>query len=97
MKFDTLIDGHQRKCRAQAKVPEHPSVWRSVCLELSPLHVLKLWMHAFFFMIFTCFVENHLLGNTKLIFLDLWFKSYRSCRERALHFPLFLHSLLKIT
>ena len=38
MKFDTLIDGHQRKCRVQAKVPEHPSVWPYIYLELSPLY-----------------------------------------------------------
>ena len=97
MKLDTLIDGHQRKCRVQAKVPEHLSVWPSVHLELSSL--LILWMHAlFFFMIFTFFVENHLLGNTKLSFLIvLWFKSYRPCREKALHFSLCLHSVLKIT
>ena len=70
MKLDTLIDGHQRKCRVKAKVPEHPSVQPSVLLEFSPL--LILWMHAlFFFMFFTFFVENHLLGNTKLSFLVL--------------------------
>ena len=74
MKLDTLIDGHQRKCRMQAKMPECPSVWPSVHLELSPL--LILWMHAlFFFIIFEFFVENHLLGNAKLSFLVLWFKS----------------------
>ena len=33
------------------------------------------------FMIFTFFVENHLLGNIKS-FLVLWFKSYRPCSER---------------
>ena len=47
MKLDILIDGHQRKCRVQAKVTEHPSVWPSVHLELSPL--LLLWMHTLFF------------------------------------------------
>ena len=36
MKLDTLIDGHQRKCGVRAKVPEHPSVQPSICLELSP-------------------------------------------------------------
>ena len=44
-------------------------------------------------MIFTFFVKNHLLGNTKLSLLILWFKSYRHCIERALHFSLFLHSM----
>ena len=49
----------------QAKISEHPSVRPCVHLELSPL--LILWMHAlFFFMMFTFFVENHLLGNTKV-------------------------------
>ena len=92
MKLDTLIDGHQRKCRVQAKVPEHLSIRPSGRLELSPL--LILWMHMlFFFMIFTFFVENSLLGNTKLSFLVLWFKSDRPCRERALHFSLFLHPI----
>ena len=46
MKLDTLIDGHQKKCRVQAKVPERPSVWPSVRLELFPL--LILWVHTFF-------------------------------------------------
>ena len=96
MKLDTLIDGHQRKSRVQAKVPERPSVRPSLSLDLFPL--LLLWMHALFFvMIFTFFVENHLLGNTKLSFLVLWFKSYWPCKEMTLHFTLFLHSLLKIT
>ena len=63
MKLDTLIDGHQRKCRVQAKVPECPSVRPSVRLELTPL---LMHAHLIFFMIFTFFVENHLLGNTKL-------------------------------
>ena len=71
MKPDTLIDGHQTKCRVQTKVPERPSVRPSVRLELSPL--LILWMHALFF---HEFVENHLLENTKLSFLVSWFKSY---------------------
>ena len=96
MKLDTLIDGHERKCRVQVKVAERPSVRPSVRLEL--LFLLILWMHVLcFFMIFTFFVRNHLLLNIKLSFLVLWFKSYRSCRERALYFSLFLHSLLKIT
>ena len=77
MKLDTLIDGHRRKCRVQAKVPERPSVR----LVLSPLFIL--WMHAIVFMIFTFFVENHLLGNTKLSFLVLWFKGNR---QRVLYF-----------
>ena len=46
MKLDTLIDGHQRKCRVQAKVPERPSVRPSVRLELSPL--LILWMYTLY-------------------------------------------------
>ena len=95
MKLDILIDGRQRKCIVQAKVPEHPSVRPSVRLELSSL--LILWMGMlFFFMIFTFFVENHLLGNTKLSFLVLWFKSYRPCRERALHFSLFLRPSVQL-
>ena len=53
MKLDTLTDGHQRKCRVQAKVPEHP-----------PVILLTYTLDAcliFFFMIFTLFIENHLL------------------------------------
>ena len=66
MKLDTLIDGHQRKCRVQANVPERLSVWPSVRLELSPL--LIRWMHTlFFFMILTFFVENRLLGILSLM------------------------------
>ena len=88
MKLDTLIDIHQRKCKVQAKAPKRPSVRPSVRLALSPL--LILWMHASFFHDFyiDLFVGNHLLGNTKLSFLIL-FKSYRPCREKALHFSLF--------
>ena len=93
MKPYTLIDGHQRKCRVLTKVPEHPSVWPSGVVSLT----YTMYAHIIFFMIFTFFVENHLLGNTKLSFLVLWFKSYRLCRERALNFSLFLHSLLTIT
>ena len=78
----------------QAKVPEHPSVRPSVHLEISLTYTLD--ARLIFFMTFTFFVENYLLGNTKLSFLVICFKSYRPCRERALHF-LFLHSLLKIT
>ena len=37
-------------------------------------------------MIFAFFVENHLLGNTKLSFLVLWFKSYRPCKHMTLYF-----------
>ena len=56
-----------------AKVLEHPSVRPSVHLELSPK--LILWMcPLFFFMIFTFFVKNHLLGNIKLSFLVLWLR-----------------------
>ena len=35
-----------------------------------------------FLLIFAFFVENHLLGNTKLSFLVLWFQSYRPCVRR---------------
>ena len=45
----------------QEKVPERPSVRPSVPLELSPLLIL-----LFCFVIFSFFVENHLLGNTLL-------------------------------
>ena len=38
-------------------------------------------------LIFAFFVENHLLGNTKLSFLVLWFKSYRPCRQKGFIFP----------
>ena len=80
------------------KVPEHPSVQSSLLSGVISLtHILDSLL-IFFSLIFTFFVENHLLGNTKHSLLILWFKSYRpSCRERALHFSLFLHSLLKIT
>ena len=75
--------------------------WASICQAICLSEVISLIYtldaHLIFFMIFTFFVENHLLGNTKLSFLVLWFKSYRPCRERALHFSLFLHSWLKIT
>ena len=70
---------------------------RQRCLSICLSGHLSLWSYQpylysgctpyfFFFMIFTFFVESHLLGNTKLSFLVLWFKSYRPCRERALHF-----------
>ena len=50
MKLDTLIDGHQRKCRVQAKVPESPSVRPSVRLELSVTYTLnaRLIFHDFY-------------------------------------------------
>ena len=73
----------------------------SVCLSgrLSGVASLNYTLDArlIFFMIFTFFVENHLLGNRRLSFLVLWLKSYRPCRQRALYFSLFLDSLLKIT
>ena len=93
MKLNTLIDGHQRKCSVQAKMPERPSVQPSgvICLTYT------VEARLICFMIFTFLDENHLLGNTKLSFLVLWFKSYRPCRQRALYFSLFLDSLMKIT
>ena len=65
MKLNTLIDGHQWKCRVQAKVPDHLSVRPSVHLDFSLTYTLDAQV-IFFFMIFTFFVENHLLGNTKV-------------------------------
>ena len=77
----------------QAKVPERPSVRPSGVISLT----YTLDARLIFFINFAFFVENHLLGNTKLSFLVLWFKRYRPCRQRALYFSLCLHSLLKIT
>ena len=73
----------------------------SVCLAICPSGVIPLTYtldaHVIVFMMFTFFVENHLPGNAKLSFLVLWLKGYMPCKEKALHFSLFLHSLLKIT
>ena len=70
MKFDTLIDGHQRKYKVQAKVPERPSVMLSVCLKLSPL--LILWLHALFCHDFYIFYESqHNTREHKTEFLSL--------------------------
>ena len=59
MKLDTLIDGHHRKCRVQAKVPECPSVCVAICLSGVISLSYTLDTHVFFFMIFTFFVENY--------------------------------------
>ena len=50
-------------------MPERPSVRPSGVISLT----YTLDARLFFFLInFAFFVENHLLGNTKLSFLDLW-------------------------
>ena len=88
-----ITSKEHRPCRLRClsvRLSGHLAVW-------SYLPYLYSGCTLFFFIIFAFFVENHLLGNTKLSFLVLWFKSYRPCRQRALYFSLCLHSLLKIT
>ena len=57
MKLDTLIDFHQRKCKVQAKMPEHPSVGPFV-LTIEFLFTYTLDAHLIFFRNFTFFVEK---------------------------------------
>ena len=67
--------------------------WACVCPAICPSGVTSLTdtldARLIFFMIFAFFVENHLLGNTKLSILVQLFKNYRPCRQRTLHFSLF--------
>ena len=51
MKLNTLIDGHQWKCRVQAKVPDHLSVRPSVHLDFSLTYTLDaqvIFFHDFY-------------------------------------------------